>query len=1088
MTVSDHATTKERSAPPLFEARHIWAAMNVQERLTPVRDASSDQTVALGQDDRDAQARLAHWRTQEALDGAPLSDPTVIYDCSEAAILTILGQPDALLVERGAKAAEWSERLNDAWSRGSYILTNAETPVLEDLRRTQATCPFAGLVQPLTAWAIDALLSTAIRLANDRANTPFAPMRVTELFASSLVSRLDSLCRRMGVVELHASRLSGELTGDSAEERFQSFATRLLDPGTSRTIMRRSPVLARLSFTVADNWLRAAEAFLTHLTSDWPAIHASFDFDRDDELREIQTTGDLHNGGRAVLCLGFATGRWLVYKPRSVEVEAQFQHLLDRLCSIPGFPELRRLTVVAKQDHGWVEYFGASDCASDELPLLYRRYGALLAVMRMLAATDCHFQNVVAAGPEPAVLDLEALFHAFPSSALDLLGPAEQASLEETDGSVLTVGLLPVRRWSNASERSVDVSGLGAREDEWASAKKAHWLNEYTDEMREEIRRSSPIARAEPSTRGDALYPHVGDVATGFEQADRALLKNKDEFLSDAGPLSAFARLETRSVLRPTGQYAYLLQSATHPSFLADAARLDARFDQLIAAESSLAMPKALIDSERRQLWQLDVPIFHAHPGTRDVSSADVVVTGYLSETGLDRARRRIEGMSEADLERQLWLIRLSIATWAINRRNVSEGEAKARLPLSFASCEDEADAARLIAGRLHEIAHRRGGEANWIGAQYRPVDDTWVVDAITANLFDGLAGIIFFLAYAADATGDSTCLDLAMEAHRTFTRKIERTLATPDAELITGFSGLGGWIHLLTHLSALWRDDALLQQATQLVPLIAAGLPDAHSVDVVSGAAGAIRPLLTLYQRSGAVGAMECAIACGDSILGAAIPQPIGWGWLSAAGPEPLAGFAHGAAGVSWSLLKLHAATELPRFLDGALAGIAYERSLFSPDDKNWLDLRMPANSAGASFGPSAYFWCHGSVGIGLARIDNVDAYCDAQTEAEIEAAVQTTARHGFRPDHSLCHGYGGSAELLMLAEEAGIPTPPRPAQSWGAAMLESIRAIGLRTGCPLGIEVPGLMMGTAGVGYALLRLCDPARIPSVLLMEPPR
>jgi lantibiotic modifying enzyme len=32
-----------------------------------------------------------------------------------------------------------------------------------------------------------------------------------------------------------------------------------------------------------------------------------------------------------------------------------------------------------------------------------------------------------------------------------------------------------------------------------------------------------------------------------------------------------------------------------------------------------------------------------------------------------------------------------------------------------------------------------------------------------------------------------------------------------------------------------------------------------------------------------------------------------------------------------------------------------------------------------------------------------------------------------------------------------------------------------------------PGLMVGLAGIGYGLLRLADPQRVPSVLVLAPP-
>jgi lantibiotic modifying enzyme len=43
-------------------------------------------------------------------------------------------------------------------------------------------------------------------------------------------------------------------------------------------------------------------------------------------------------------------------------------------------------------------------------------------------------------------------------------------------------------------------------------------------------------------------------------------------------------------------------------------------------------------------------------------------------------------------------------------------------------------------------------------------------------------------------------------------------------------------------------------------------------------------------------------------------------------------------------------------------------------------------------------------------------------------------------------------------------------------------------RCGVPAGVETPGLMLGLAGIGYGLLRLGLPNRIPSLLSLAPPR
>jgi len=54
-------------------------------------------------------------------------------------------------------------------------------------------------------------------------------------------------------------------------------------------------------------------------------------------------------------------------------------------------------------------------------------------------------------------------------------------------------------------------------------------------------------------------------------------------------------------------------------------------------------------------------------------------------------------------------------------------------------------------------------------------------------------------------------------------------------------------------------------------------------------------------------------------------------------------------------------------------------------------------------------------------------------------------------------------------------------------AMILEHIDTHGWLCGLPLSIESPGLMTGLAGIGYQLLRLAEPARVPAVLVLEAP-
>lgn len=130
---------------------------------------------------------------------------------------------------------------------------------------------------------------------------------------------------------------------------------------------------------------------------------------------------------------------------------------------------------------------------------------------------------------------------------------------------------------------------------------------------------------------------------------------------------------------------------------------------------------------------------------------------------------------------------------------------------------------------------------------------------------------------------------------------------------------------------------------------------------------------------------------------------------------------------------------------------------------------------------------WCHGAAGIGLARLTSAGQGDRDEVRREIDTALGTTIRTGLGHNHSLCHGDGGRVELLLQAGHV------LKHEGWNLEahqiahdIVESISRNEYRCGTPLDVDAPGLMTGIAGIGYALLRLAEPGRVPSVLTLEP--
>jgi type 2 lantibiotic biosynthesis protein LanM len=391
------------------------------------------------------------------------------------------------------------------------------------------------------------------------------------------------------------------------------------------------------------------------------------------------------------------------------------------------------------------------------------------------------------------------------------------------------------------------------------------------------------------------------------------------------------------------------------------------------------------------------------------------------------------------------------------------------------------------VGDRLEALALRGDdGEVTWIGLTQARAG-RWSLLPLGADLYGGLPGVALFLAYLGEVSGEERYAALAGEALAALRRQAERL--RPSVTLVGAFDGWGGVIYALTHLGALWGRPELLQEAAALAEPLPGLIERDDLLDVISGSAGCLAALLALDRAAPSRDVLAAATCCGERLLAAARPAGDGLAWVTPLpASAPLTGFSHGAAGMAWSLLELAARTGEARYRTAARAAFAYERGLFAPAPGNWPDFRDLAGTGGDR--PPAFMtaWCHGAPGIGLARLRALRHSDDEVLRAEIGAALRATRRAGFGGNLSLCHGDLGNLELFLQASEIlGESRWRSEADRVAGATLRGIERDGWVCGVPGGVESPGLMTGLAGIGYGLLRLAEPGRVPPVLVLAPP-
>lgn len=1019
----------------------------------------------------------------------------------EEELVTLLGEPAESLAARLPRP-EWLTVIEEAWRThaGNDDGTQGRIAAVahDHGGHEHARAPGLGpaeLVVPLLRWARDEL----------RRRVPDLPLGHPVLTLP--VETLSGMLSRVLVLELNVARVTGDLAGDTPEERFASFMDLIRDPARALALLSEYPVLARLLVTSLRNWVEVRAEFAERFLADLPRLRTLFDgsWQGLEDLTDITFgAGDTHGGGRSVALLTLSDGARLVYKPRPVDVELHFNELLRRLNGWGMRHPLRTLAVLPRPGYGWVEHVAAEPCATtDEAGRFFWRQGAYLAVFHAICGADLHLQNLIAAGEHPVFVDLEATFvgrlRAEPDPVLRIIGAVPDLLNE----SVLGTGLLPERiiEVDDSGWRDAEISGLAGGDGQLSPSVLPTYTAQGTDAMRL-VRERMPISGTanRATLAGAPLDPlrYREPLLEGFECAYRLITRERDALLAADGPIAAFAADAVRHVPRPTSVYSRILTESMHPDVLRDSLDWEYVLETgLAGGHQGLDGRIGLLTSEQRQLAGLDVPAFRTTPGARDLHDHQgLVVRDFLSLSGMDAVHAKVRRMGPDDLRRQQWCIEASLTglTFGTQTGPVAPARELPGQPLDTGHALRAA--AALADGLLTTAVHGTDDQPphwlslNIVGERY------WRAGPAGISLYDGVSGIALFLAHLSSLTGEQRYRAVAERIAGHLADALtspERTAQSRIALSIGGFGDLGGAVYTLTHLAALWDESALLDAASALVPELAGRFADDRELDLVQGTAGAALALVALDRMRPDERVVDALRIAGGVLAKAATDVSGGAAWCTAVDPDrPLLGLSHGASGFALALARIAEVTGEEHLYRLCEKAISFERHRLAPDRGNWPDLR--------SIVPEGSFmnaWCHGAAGIGLARAEllRVDALAGVRglLTDDLRVATETVrgdlAREGVYTglgNDSLCHGDMGLVAALLAAGpgwQEGDVLGPRVAR----AVADRALAGDARPGVPMGVTTPGLMTGTAGIGYGLLRAAAPDRVPEVLTLAAP-
>lgn len=849
-------------------------------------------------------------------------------------------------------------------------------------------------------------------------------------------------------------------------------------------LLRRLLVLTR-------HWVDSTTELVRRLTADAEAIRETFGINVGQVAHVRAGLSDRHHEGRQVAILQFEGGARLVYKPRECRSLLRFNDLLRWYRARGGDEAPRPIEVLDRDAWCWVEFVEHEELTSrEEVARYYRRAGALLCAAWLSGGRDLHMDNIICSADGPVIVDTEAFVP--PRWSEDPAGHpgAMQLAANRVSTSVVGTGMLSFPQ-EDARGRVYDIGGLCGQGSYVSPAPSRSWHEVNTDQMHasEEARVVEPmqnVVRLEGRIETPETW--IDAIVSGFTAACDTLIANREELTAADGPLRRFEDASCRVIFRPSNQYATVLQAMATPScsrsgltgslFVESLARVFNR-----EKETPELWP--LAREERESLEWLDIPLFTVGCSSTTIDARDGHrLEGLIAESGVDALVARARSLDRENLAEQARLIRASLlSSSGHSDESDDEQPITGALPADPRHFVDEA--LRIGETLLAAAIRGKDGGTTWIAPEY--VKITSIADlGATYYLYSGVTGPSLFLAALGRATGDARFAGAARGAWTT----LERLVASGDAKPVRNHlrlgicNGIGSIVYAAVIASDLLGEPALLDVARGFAELIDRDrLEREADFDVEGGVAGAVLALLRLHEATGEASWLDLAGAGIGRLVQLARSDASGSWWVQEEGAPPLAGMAHGAAGVAFALEEAARATGRGDLRALAREAIRWERTVFDPALGNW----PVRTSDGRRIDMVA--WCHGAAGIGLTRIAS-GAEPGSPLDEDLELAIRAVAATGLHPVDHVCCGNSGRIELLVEASlSKARPDLLDEARLRAATMIERASRNHAYTltmeSSEKDLVRPGFFRGLSGIGYTLLRAADPRALPCITRFE---
>lgn len=819
------------------------------------------------------------------------------------------------------------------------------------------------------------------------------------------------------IAELHICKDAGKLRGANANEEYESFCRLLAQEEYQDRVYNQYPGLRKYLDALEEQQRDFWQEVLTRLELDFEHMKTTFwGAETELQIRSIRRSGsDFHCHGKSVVLIETNQKERVFYKPHTLANELFLQEFLVEICESMGLRPYH-YPILDRKTYGWVKEVTYQECTKEcEVAAYYKRIGILSAVSYILGMGDLHYENLIAHGEYPVVVDAETLFQ-----NLDNLYRWKEKTVSYY--SVLSSALFP---GGPVDKSLAGITGGTARVN---SQRVPTILYDKTSDM--QIGYRTPMAkpgRNQVRYQGKVVdyYEYQNEIITGFADTYEWFMHHK--LAVQQKILRVTDVLHCRYVSGSTQFFALTLSASTHPDLMTDEEGRE-RYVSKICAGRNLGK------WETEAILRGDIPWFYRKMEERNLyTNQGAIYSKYFNVTIVEQMWKRFEQMSDEDCILQKKTLQLALEVFGRGQKGAAQESFKVGMK---ETTQMLSETQQMLSGKMQtvngmgradwtacakqiakQIAQRMislrgdvfflGMEETAEGIRIKPVD---------IYFYGGIAGIAVFLRKL-----HQECLmygelcDMLEGMLFSYTERLVRREISPASEYSGMYCGEGSMVYAYQLLYRITGDEKYRDYAGMHCRSLARCIGQEQNVDLLYGNAGAILVLCQQYEDTNSRFFLDEAYKALEYLEHARIEKEHGVTWYPKTQGNPICSMAHGNSGILLAYARLNGIFRKPAYVERMKQIVMYEDHFWNETKGNWPDLRKDEEAWYRT-----YAWCNSGVGMVYARAQALK--WNPEQEWLRNSMKKGTRIFAELPIHEklcLCHGNMGNYLILRNVSE---------------------------------------------------------------------